>query len=226
MTSTRFELDPTGFPLIWVDAVGAFMHWLPVTKVQFECFLCAAPDSHFDARWYDAVLELNPRTSAADLRNNNYWQAFLTGISPAEAQRFANWCGGAYSVPSLEEWFQAYKALKAEAPLDDPVVVMASLNLKERTRALVARLDTIGMAVTRDVAGSERTLADQMLMRLGVMEWVECNNQRSRWGGMGETHPKFRGALQTPDHGQPMIPINPETNRLGYFGLRLLWRPE
>jgi hypothetical protein len=24
-----FETDPTGFPMVWVEAIAAWMHWLP-----------------------------------------------------------------------------------------------------------------------------------------------------------------------------------------------------
>ncbi len=33
--------DPLGFPMVWIEEIGAFMHWLPVTKVQFEKFIAA-----------------------------------------------------------------------------------------------------------------------------------------------------------------------------------------
>lgn len=225
MSPKQFELDPAGFPMIWVQAIDAYIHWMPATKIQFEYFMCSAPDSHFDARWYDEVLDLNPRAAAGDLRSTNYWNAFLTGITPSEAQRFANWCAGS-CIPSLDEWFTAYRALKAQPPLLDPLAAMDSLGLRDRTRSLLSRLESLGRSVTKEIGGYDRTLADQMLMRLGVMEWVECSSQRARWGGMGETHTTFHGSLQTPDHGQPMVPINPDVNRLGYFGFRLIRRPE
>ena len=55
-----FEIDPTGFPLVWVEAIGAWMHWLPVSKLQFERFLRQAPDYPFQPAWYDHLLALNP----------------------------------------------------------------------------------------------------------------------------------------------------------------------
>jgi hypothetical protein len=225
MSPQMFELDPAGFPMMWVQEIEAYVHWMPVTKIQFEYFVCAAPDSRFDARWYEEALDLNPRTTATDLRSGNYWNAFLTGITPSEAQRFASWCGGS-SIPSLDEWFSAYRALKAKPPLSNLDAAMESLGLRDRTRSLLRRLESVGSSVTKEYGGYERTLADQMLMRLGVMEWVECSSRRSPWGGMGQTHTAFHGSLQTPDHGQPMIPIDPEANRLGYFGLRLVRRLE
>jgi len=224
MTTHEFKLDPTGCPMIWVDAVEAYMHWIPVTKIQFEHFLCAAPDSHFDESWYDAILHLNPRVTPGGIRSDNYWRAFLGGITPDEVQRFARWCGEGYTIPTLEDWFTAYQALKALPP--EPSDVIDSMgNLRNRVRTALSRLDSASKtALTR--VGYERTLADQMLMRLGVMEWVECREQpRFQWGGMGETDSRFQGNLFTPDYGQPSIPNNPDTDRLHYYGFRLIWRP-
>jgi hypothetical protein len=95
--------------------------------------------------------------------------------------------------------------------------------LRERIQNVLTRLDTSTKSALREV-GYERTLADQMLMRMGVMEWVGTPNQRFQWGGMGETNPEFHGSLFTPDHGQPSQPTNPDDERLTYYGFRLIWR--
>ena len=222
MTKLKFRLDPTGFPMVWVDAIDAYMHWIPATKIQFEYFLCAAPDSYFDATWYDQVLHLNPRVTPKSIRGNNYWKAFLSGIKPSEVQRFARWCGEGYTIPSLQDWFTAYQSLKSLPPEESAIDNMG--DLRERVRSLLTQLDSASQVALRNV-GYERTLADQMLMRMGVMEWVESNSQHYQWGGMGETYPKFHGSLFTPDHGQASIPNKPEDDILFYYGFRLIWRP-
>lgn len=221
MTEIQFRIDKTGFPMLWVDAIDAYLHWMPVTKIQFETFLCAAPDSHFDADWYEEILSLNPRVSPNQIRLNNYWRAFLSGIKPSEAQRFARWNGEGYQIPTLQEWFEAYQSLKKFPPETEPFVQMGEV--KERVEKLLRQLNDISSQVTREV-GYTSTLADQMFMRMGVMEWIEGQNQQYQWGGMGETYPKFHGILFTPDHGQPRLPNNPEEYRLPYYGFRLLWR--
>lgn len=226
MSNPEIVLDRTGFPMVRISVLDAYVHWLPVTKIQFELFMAATSNSLFDSRWYDEILELNPRITPAAIRPNNYWQAFLTGITPVEAQRFAQWCGPEFALPTLEEWNTAYQELKElpECQLEKLGGLGSSTG---RTRTLFTQLDSSGRVVTEQIGGyNPRTLADQMLMRLGVMEWVECTTQRVRWGGMGITHPVFYGALQNPDHGQPMLPISPETNRLRHFGFRLIKRLE
>jgi hypothetical protein len=221
MTELRFEFDRTGFPMVYIDAIGAFMHWMPVTKLQFEYFMCSAPDSQFGEGWYEEILQPNPRVSPGAINASNYWRALLTNILPEEAQRFARWCGDEYEVPTLEVWSAAYKALK-ELPPESGVVERMG-KLKDRVRTTLNRLDSETAKALRD-AGYDRTLADQMLMRMGVLEWVECPTQRVHWGGMGELNPRFHGFLFRPDSGQPSRPVNPENERLHYYGARLIRR--
>jgi len=221
MFAPSFVLDPTGFPMVWIEQIDAYIHWYPVTKIQFERFLCDTPDSHFDAAWYDEINDLNPRVSPRNVRLDNYWQSFLTGIKPDEVERYARWCGMEYSIPRLNDWFTCYQILKSEDPIDsDPV---KDVDLSPRTKDLLRNLGQASRSALHEV-GYDRSLADQLLMRMGVMEWVECQNQRSRWGGMGETFPRFHGALFTPDYGQPSIPNNPDEIRLPHYGFRLIRR--
>ncbi len=224
MTALTFKLDRSGFPMVWVDAIKAYMHWIPITKIQFEYFLCAAPDSHFDADWYEEVLSLNPRVTPKGIGAKNYWNAFLTGITSSEVQRFARWCGDRYTIPTLEDWFTAYKALKMLSP-EPPGVVDSMGKVRERVRTVLTRLYSMSPTVLAEV-GYEQTLADQMYMRMGVMEWVEGGAQGPQWGGMGETFPSFHGSLFSPDYGQPHAPNNPDEDRLYYYGFRLIWREE
>ena len=223
MTELKFELDRTGFPMVWVDAINAYVHWIPVTKLQFEYFLCAEPQRHFDASWYDEIRFLNRRVAPNEIRVNNYWNAFLSGITPSEVQRFARWCGDEYTMPTLNDWFTAYKALRALPP-EPPSVIDSMGNLRERVQTVLTRLNSASTRALKE-SGYERTLADQMLMRMGVMEWVECPGQHFQWRGMGQTFPSFYGSLFTPDHGRPSIPNNPETERLHAYGFRLIRRP-
>ena len=222
MTTDQFVFDRAGFPMIWVEAIDAHMHWMPVTKIQFEYFLCDEPDSHFNAKWYDDVLYLNPRITPNAIRRNNYWEAFLTGIMPSEAQRFARWCGNQYAIPTLGEWYEAYQALKARPA--NPEIISAMMDLHGRRRSVLEQLASASDMAFREMRYTNRTLADQMLMRMGVMEWVECRNRHFQWGGMGETHPDFYGGLFTPEHGDPHTPNNPEADRLRAYGFRLVRR--
>ena len=209
--------------MIWVEEIEAYLHYLPVTKIQFELFLCETVDTDFDADWYQRVCQLNPRVTPSGVRSGNYWNSFLTGILPDEARRFARWCGEEYAIPRLETWFTAYKALKRREP-ETYDWTRQLPDSTDRCRVLLSELEKASTAAIRDV-GYERTLADQMLLRLGVLEWVEEPQEQIRWGGMGELLPAFHGLLFTPDHGQPARPSHADTDRLDHYGFRLLRRP-
>lgn len=229
MATFDIQLDQVGFPLIWIESLNAYMHWLPVTKIQFEYFLCAEPDPQFDAQWYETLLKLNPRVSPQNLTNNNYWGALLSGILPAEAGHYARWCGTGYALPTLDEWRKAYNFLKTQPVQPQEILNQMkqqySQKLSERVLRLLTQLETIQPRIWRDAELKPTSLADQMLMRMGVLEWVESNELRNHWGGMGQTHARFHGSMFTPDHGQPSRPNDPENVRLHHYGFRLLWRP-
>lgn len=220
--SGKFRKDKTGFPMFWVEKVGVYLHWLPVTKIQFEFFMCDAPDNRFDATWYDTLLQLNNRVSPGSIRLNNYWRAFLTGITPGETLAFARWCGEGYHIPTLAEWNEVYKVLRVEPPIANALAEMGSLDLSPRITTLLQKIEYVSTQAPSEY-GYDRTLADQMLMRLGVMEWIESDNLQHRWGGMGETYSSFHSSLFTPNNGQPQAPKDPETQRLSYYGARLIW---
>lgn len=221
MQNYHFKLDPTGYPLVWISAIDAYVGWLPVTKIQFEYFLCAQPDNRFDADWYEKVLALNPRISPHQIRPKNYWQAFMTGIVPSEAESFVDWCGDDYRLPTLEEWFDIYEALKLQPPAG-PEIVGQMGALSERAAELIRRVTESSDSVLTE-AGYQKTMADSLLMRLGVMEWVEHRRDGMEWGGMGETPSSFHGSLFTPDNGSPSVPHHPE-ERLYYYGMRIIYR--
>lgn len=226
MSTLILRTDRTGFPMVYIDELDAYMHWVPVTKLQFEQFLCAEPDEQLNAAWYSQLLQLNPRVTPERVSHSNYWQSFITGIVPGEAQAFARWCGEGYSVPTLEDWCVAYTALKGLPPDAGPIaeqLALAHRPLSQRASTLLGQLEAASLRACMH-ANYERTMAHQMFLRLGVMEWVEVNDPRSKWGGMGETTTLLHGNLFSPDHMQPSRPHQPETNRLHYFGFRLLWR--
>ena len=50
-----------GAMVVWVKAISAYMDLLPVTKIQFEYFLCDTLDPRFTAQWYDQILQINPQ---------------------------------------------------------------------------------------------------------------------------------------------------------------------
>jgi Sulfatase-modifying factor enzyme 1 len=224
MTQRPTRLDPTGFPMVWLPTLGLYVHWLPVTKIQFEHFLCDALDGHFDSPWYEEVLRLNPRITARRIWRGNYWQAFTTGVLPSEAERFAAWCGEGYRLPTRDEWTRAYLQMKVE-PEGEPLPPPLLDSLRERPRELLDRV----VAAAREASvsfgfnpGSETSL----LFRFGILEWVALEGEApARWGGIGEPNPAFHGNLLAPEQGEIVLPERAETERLPPFGFRLVFDP-
>jgi hypothetical protein len=216
-----FETDPAGFPMVRVEAIAAWMHWLPVSKLHFERCLERAPDRPFDAAWYNHLLALNPGVPPTRIRPENYRHALLTGILPAEAQRFAAWLGAGFAVPTLAQWLRAWSALDAQ-PAERRLPAALLAGLEEPVRTLLTRMEGALAAAARP--RRQRTLADQMLLRRGVLEWVEQPEQPgspARWVGIGEPPGLARGARVSPDRG-PVVPERPEAFRSYLFGFRLI----
>ena len=217
-----FETDPAGFPMVWVEAIAAWMHWLPVSKLQFERFLRQAPDPSFDTAWYDHLLALNPHVASTRIRPENYRNALLTGIVPAEARRFAARLGAGFAVPTLAEWLRAWTSLDS-LPAERGFPAALAAGLEDPVRALVTGIESaLAAAATRPLRG--RTLADQMLLRWGVLEWVEQEGAPPRWVGIGEPPRLVRGGRASPERG-PVIPDRPEAFRSHLFGFRLIRKP-
>ncbi len=55
-------LDKSRFPLVKIEPISIYIHVLPITKVQFEQFICD-PNAIVDASFYEEkIVKLNPRT--------------------------------------------------------------------------------------------------------------------------------------------------------------------
>jgi hypothetical protein len=217
--SSSHGKDPSGFPMVWIEEIGAFMHWMPVTKIQFEKFIAATADPLFDDAWYRRILNLNPRVAIPEIGPENYSNTFLTGILPEEARRFAAWYGKEYALPTVEEWRMAYAAL-AVVPAQPGELSDLLEGAGELVRSALTRIEAASTAAERP--GRKRTRADQMLMRLGMLEWAEQAGGVS-WAGMGEPSPYFR-TMWSIEKG-PAMATDPHASRSGVFGFRLIRRP-
>lgn len=217
MPDIQRSSDSKGFPMVWVEPLNGYIHCLPVTKIQFERFLCSTSDIEFDDRWYDEILNLNPRKSPKDHGTDEYWHSFLTGLLPSEAEKYARWCGPQYRIPTEDEWLKAYFYLKDQSAEE--------IDWSEHAPALLPRDQQLLEHMDRAFKslGDERnTMADQMFLRHGAMEWVQTPKRPQPWGGLGQPAQKFFGILTKPEHRSPVQPTNSASRRLFYFGFRLL----
>jgi hypothetical protein len=198
MQKDKFYFDQAGFPLLWVDELTSYVYFFPVTKIQFETFICQVPDQRFDDHWYSEVTKLNQRTSPRLLTKDNYWQLCITGIRPDEIQCYQDWCNKddfKYYVPTPKNWKELYQIVKNKEPVD-----LEEFALKKDLRFYTSakKLEEIVLGFCKR-SNRAYTLADQMLMTFGVMEWVVIDPVKSRWGGMGEPHPKFYSIISSAD---------------------------
>lgn len=216
------RLDNTGFPMVYIASIGAYVQWLPLTKIQLEYFLAETNDAIFDEAWYREVTRLNPRIAPTQIRGNNYWQVLATGIKPREAQRYAMWCGRGYELLEARDWQQIYREATDMKYYDYNLKQMLALdNLRERPRTLIQRLSK----VLPETAGAsnKRTWADMMLLHQGVMEYVFEDNNRNTFVGLGETNPDFVGSFRRANEPQRLN--NPsEGSRMRDYGVRLVYR--
>lgn len=224
MNQPRTRLDPTGFPMVWLPSLGLYFHWLPVTKIQFEHFLCDALDGHFDLQWYEEILRLNPRATARRIWRGNYWQAFTTGVFPSEAERFAAWSGEGYRLPTRDEWTKAYLQMKMEPEIDSLPPLMLD-SLRDRPREVLNRVVSSAREASVTL-GFTPGFETNLLLRFGILEWVALEGEApARWGGIGEPNPAFCGNLLAPDEGEIVLPSTAESDRLAVFGFRLVFDP-
>lgn len=215
-TDQMTVLDPCGFPMVWVEAVQRFVHWLPITKIQLEHFLCRAPRRRFDARWYEEVLALNPRISPREVTSRNYWRAFATGLQPAECTAFQRFLGDGYEVPTADQWKHIYAA-----ELDAPPLSPEHFPRAEMTPRVVTLLDKLdAVAADKNIKGKGR--AKQRFLDQGVVEWVTTDASLARWVGMGNPHKNFHSRTHNLGDGPSVEPRRPDESRIEDMGLRLL----
>jgi hypothetical protein len=221
----NIRLDPAGFPTIFVKEINAYMQWLPTTKIQIEYFLCKTTETTYDDTWYQGVLSLNPRISPGNISAANYWEAIATGVKPRDAMNYARWCREAYTLPDAKEWYQAYEALLAVKESPSHVEQILSVDgLNPRAKILIQNIEYATQQKAFEL-DTPRSLADQMLMRLGVMEFVYNNQSRTTYGGYGQTSNAFYPQMEVPRPDAPQSLSNARDGaQLRQYGFRLINR--
>jgi hypothetical protein len=222
----KLDFDRANFPMVYVEPLNAYMHWLPVTKIQIEYFLSSTNDTSFNDDWYQNVLGFNDRVSPGAVTQANYWMAFITGILPRDARRFAQWAGeGSMELPTAQEWFTAYQYFMEIADDPDHIEQLATdSHIKPRTVQLIRNLEQAVKQDSFHLTGG-RHLCDQMIMRLGVMEYVYRDDSRNTYGGYGQTNNRFFGSIYEPMVDYPEPIANPRDGaQMKHYGFRLIKR--
>ncbi len=215
MEPLTFRVDPrTRFPLVEVPGQDFALFWLPLTKVQIEYFLSGDISSRFDRAWYLERLRANPRVTFGNLAAQNLAQAFITDITFNEARVFSRWFGRNYDLPTNEEWHRALRIFETVAAHPAFVEqILALPDLHPRARLLVQACEKAlpDHQRMRDLSG--RRLSHQMMMSLGILEYVYMDTARTRCGACGSSLQIMTSgtpgqsttmALRDPDQGDRM----------------------
>lgn len=225
MQPLTFRVDPrTRFPLVEVPGHNFALFWLPLTKVQIEYFLSDTIDSQFDRAWYRKRLNTNPRVTAEKLTAQNLAQAFITDITFYEARVFSQWYGRGFDLPTSEEWHLALRAFEMAAA--HPAFVKQIMDLPDlhpRARLLVEACENALPVYQRMRDLSERKLSHQMMMSLGILEYVYQDAAHTRCRACGSSLQLLRSG--PPGQGTTMSLRNPDQgDRMAALGIRPLLR--
>ena len=204
----RWTLDPRGFPLVWIEPLRAYLHLFPVSRPQFEHYLCAAHPSGLGDAWYTDLLTLLPRSSPATVSAECLEQLFCAGLLPSEVLDYVQWQGADYALPTVDAWRTAYAWLEKQDVSAPPA------EIEDHLAPLARRLWHTVLTMRQP-----RTLLDLSLMRGGFLEWAA--GAAGAWVGMGKPRPAFHPTLHDPLRDAPLSPTS-LTRRSKVFGLRLL----
>jgi hypothetical protein len=207
----RWRVDPTGYPLVFVEPLDAYVQLFPITKPQFEKFLASGRQREFGDEWYEGVLALNPRASYRGPDVQARELLFMTGVTPDEALAFGRWMGRDYALLTAEEWRACYEWFGGRGAPSAPPELSARLSQDAR-----AVWDVVaGQWLEPDRPSSLRELS---LMTGGVLEWVA--ERTGQYCGLGEP---AASKLQR-KAADPVRPTGAGPRRLRNLGFRLRMR--
>lgn len=205
----KWRVDPTGYPLVFVDSLEAYVQLFPVTKPQFEKFISSGTRREYGDKWYEDIIALNPRASYRSLDVPAREQLFMTGLTPDEARAFGRWMGRNYTLLTAQEWSACYKWFSEQTAPSLPPDLCDQLSR-----------DALGVWKMVEEQWLERSrrpkLRELSLMTQGILEWVV--EQPGRYCGLGDAaSSKSQRSAEDPVH-----PIG--GGRLRNIGIRLCTR--
>ena len=221
----QIKVDKTGFPSVVIASLGLSVSWLPFTKIQLEHFIADTNNPSFDHSWYDEINRFNPRIAPEQMDIGKYEGVFVTGILPAEAKLIAQWMGNNYDLPTAQEWKAIFNYIHA---FQEPLANLEERDgLSGRAKKVIARINMLTDQEIPQSLGDTQRITDQMLMRLGVMEYVYENNYRNSYAGQGQPnrnfHPNARN-LPRDEHEVLAEKVRTSGIRLSQYGFRLIER--
>jgi len=173
----KWQVDNSGYPLIFVDPLDAYIHLFPVTKAQFERFIASGRQADYGDEWYAELLALNPRISYRSPDIQVRERLFMTGITTDEAVSFGRWLGRDHKLLTAEEWSICYEWFAEQSAPSLP------LELAERLSRDALAIWDIVQVQWLDQRG-QTNLQELSLMKQGILEWVV--ERPGRYCGLGD----------------------------------------
>lgn len=205
----EWSVDPSGYPLVFVEPLDAFVQLFPVAKPQFEKFLASGWQGWLDDEWYEEILTLNPRASYRTPDERAPERLFMTAVMPEEALAFARWMGRDYALLTAAEWRACYEWFGGRPAPPAPPELPGRLS--RDARAIWDAAEGLWLEPRR-----QSSLRELSLMTGGVLEWVV--EQPGRYCGLGEP----AGSKFQRKAGDPVRPVG--RSRLRNLGFRLCKR--
>jgi hypothetical protein len=207
----KWQVDASGYPLIFVETLEAYVHLFPVTKPQFEKFIASGRQLGLDDEWYEKLRALNPRASYRSSDVLALEQLFMTGISTDEAISFGRWLGRDYKLLSAEDWRVCYEWFD-ERPAPSPPPDVAE------------RMSRDALAIWHIIEGQwleqqrQINLRELSLMKQGILEWIV--ELPGKYYGLGD--PATAKSLRK--FSDPVRLLGAEPRRHKNLGFRLRMR--
>lgn len=207
--------DRCGLPYLALPGHGLRAALLPLTKLQLEAYLSAAPSGSDPTAAiatmpdYDTLCEGNPRASPRHFTDRDREGLFATNLLPSEAAAIAAWLIPGGRLPSVAEW-RAIWHHWATQPCAPSGAAPAGPLLPgdDRPTLLLHRLH-------QQLA--PETLLQASLLCDGLVEWA---GDGTDWVGIGQPRPAFYADLRNPLTAIHR-PLRAD-QRIPYFGARVV----
>jgi hypothetical protein len=205
----EYRIDKTGYPLILIPPYQVYMHILPITKIQFEIYLCSPSNIADDHQYYLKMLNENPRTSPAKIAHDTFQGLFATAVRPLDAISFAKWLGW-FDLPTVATWRACYLYLESNGSKNVLSNILSDENLNQ-----FARLTLTWLLAQNNLT----SMLDVTLLKGGFLEWVYTDTTKTSWGGLG----KPSNVIANPLTEAPKPPMgNDFSQHIRHFGFRLI----
>jgi hypothetical protein len=206
-----WQVDNTGYPLIYVDPLEMYVHLFPVTKPQFERFIASGRKIKSDDQWYADVLASNPRVSYRSEDVIEREQLLTTGVTTDDALTFGRWLGRGYRLLTAAEWCECREWFGEKSACSVPP-------------DLATRISDDALAIWNWIENEWLEQSDQInlqqlsLMQQGILEWVI--DLPGTYYAVGD--PRSAKSLRTVY--DPVRPLGIEASSLRNLGFRLAKR--